>query len=640
MWKHLKKSASVTKTRGASLKSKMSHNQILLFVLLICGGIICSILLFVYITKAEDKKMRTNFERTAKERMSMFTEILEENLHTLNWLSNLYKSSEKVERSEFSEFVRPYLQTHPEVQALKWIPRVLDSEREAYEAAAKEDGFANSRIIEKQNNGTMVPASKRKEYFPVCFVEPYKNNIATMGFDLGSNPILFETLKWSYENNRLAATKNTVLVEETNNRYGLLICKPVYHNGSIIDSLENRRDNLRGFVVLMLRIDLLLEKLIARFEPWDMSIHLYDISSPKDKYLLGEYLPFVSNKSDNGLVIYEPCKANFQTTDLYLSARLDVANKKWKIICAPAPFFIAREKTISPWIAMMSGFGFTAVLTLLILIAFKRIADNRQAKQEKQQMQAQLRQTQKMEAIGTLAGGIAHDFNNILAALIGYADLAIDDIPEGTVTHQNIEGVLIAANRATELVKQILTFSRKDEARLIPVNINTIITEALKLLHSSLPTTIKIYQNINCNNTIMADETQIHQILVNLCTNAAHAMSENGGMLEVNLSDVIIDSNITTRPGNLQQDLYVKLTVKDTGCGMNKEVQERIFEPFFTTKEVGKGTGLGLSVIHGIVENHNGIITVDSKPGEGTTFNIFFPCIESHEIVETYEYSA
>ena len=262
---------------------------------------------------------------------------------------------------------------------------------------------------------------------------------------------------------------------------------------------------------------------------------------------------------------------------------------------------------------------------------------HRQIEEEREQMRTQLRQAQKMESIGTLAGGIAHDFNNILAALIGYADLAMDDIPKGTITHQNIEGVLVSANRATELVKQILTFSRKDEAKLVPMQINTIVAEALKMLRSSLPTTIEFRHDINCNSSIMADETQIHQVLINLGTNAAHAMSENGGLLEVNLTDINIDSTVKTRYGNLHHGSYVKLTVKDNGCGMDSEVKERIFEPFFTTKEVGKGTGMGLSVIHGIIENHNGIITVDSKAGVGTTFDIFFPCVENHKIIKKDE---
>ena len=269
------------------------------------------------------------------------------------------------------------------------------------------------------------------------------------------------------------------------------------------------------------------------------------------------------------------------------------------------------------------------------LCMIEDMTQSKQIEDERAQMQTQLRQTQKMEAIGTLAGGIAHDFNNILAALIGYADLALDDTSKGTKVYENIEEVLVAANRAKELVKQILTFSRKDEARLVPVNINHIIQEALKLLRASLPTTIEIQQDINCNSSIMADETHIHQVLMNLCTNAASAMSDNGGVLEVKLADVNIDSDIITSDRNLQPGSYVKLTVKDTGCGMSKDVAERIFEPFFTTKGVGKGTGLGLSVVHGIVENHNGIITVDSKPGQGTTFTILFPCVEDIKNKET-----
>jgi CheY-like chemotaxis protein/two-component sensor histidine kinase len=235
-----------------------------------------------------------------------------------------------------------------------------------------------------------------------------------------------------------------------------------------------------------------------------------------------------------------------------------------------------------------------------------------------------------MEAIGTLAGGIAHDFNNILAAMVGYADLALDDAPEGTVARSNLEQVLIAGSRAKELVRQILTFSRKTGQEQKPMEIAPIVKEALKMLRSSIPTTIEIRQNIQADSSvIMANPTEIHQILVNLCTNAAHAMGENGGLLEVSLTDVVIEPAIVTDFGTLQEGSYLKLSVKDTGCGMDREVMGRIFEPFFTTKTVEKGTGMGLSVVHGIIESYGGLITVDSKPGKGTTFNIFFPRIEN-----------
>ena len=265
----------------------------------------------------------------------------------------------------------------------------------------------------------------------------------------------------------------------------------------------------------------------------------------------------------------------------------------------------------------------------------EEIIERKHAEEEKDELQAQLRQTQKMEAVGTLAGGIAHDFNNILAAMIGYAELALQDAPDGSIARSNLEQVLIAGSRAKELVKRILTFSRKTEQQRKPIEIAPIIKEALKMLRSSIPTTVEIRQNIEATcSMILGNPTQIHQILMNLCTNAAHAMGEKGGLLEVGLSDVEIDSPVVTKFGTLQDGSYVKLVVKDTGCGMESKVIERIFEPFFTTKEVDKGTGMGLSVVHGIVEDNGGLITVDSKPGRGTTFNVFFPMIESPRIEE------
>ncbi|GAG06851.1 unnamed protein product, partial [marine sediment metagenome] len=228
-----------------------------------------------------------------------------------------------------------------------------------------------------------------------------------------------------------------------------------------------------------------------------------------------------------------------------------------------------------------------------ILGIFWDITERKKAEEEKTTLKAQLHHAQKMEAIGTLAGGIAHDFNNILAAIIGYADLALEDAREGTVARSNLEQVLIAGSRAKELVRQILTFSRKTGQEQKPMEIAPIVKEALKMLRSSIPTTIEIRQNIQADSSvIMANPTEIHQILVNLCTNAAHAMGENGGLLEVSLTDVVIEPAIVTDFGALQEGSYLKLSVKDTGCGMDGEVMGRIFEPFFTTKTVEKGTGM------------------------------------------------
>ncbi len=256
---------------------------------------------------------------------------------------------------------------------------------------------------------------------------------------------------------------------------------------------------------------------------------------------------------------------------------------------------------------------------------------------ESKRLESQLRQAQKMEAIGTLAGGIAHDFNNLLAAILGYADMAMDDIPDHSPVKDQIEEVLKAGNRAKELVKHILSFSRKEAQERVPVRIYHIAIDALKLLRASIPTTIEIKQNTDsrCGN-ILADPTQIHQVLINLCTNAAQSMDENGGLLEVELISVQLNANDVINEPNLKTGHYVRLSVKDTGIGIDKEHIDRIFDPYFTTKDVGKGTGMGLAVVVGIVKSHDGMITVDSKTDKGTTFNVYFPRIEeqTQEIIE------
>ena len=251
---------------------------------------------------------------------------------------------------------------------------------------------------------------------------------------------------------------------------------------------------------------------------------------------------------------------------------------------------------------------------------------------EKWKLQKRLAQAQKMEAIGTLAGGIAHDFNNILSAIIGYTELSLIQTPQGDPMQNNFKQVLKASGRAKELVQQILTFSRQRENELQPIRVNLIVNEAIKLLRASLPSTIQIRHKIESNLTVLSDATNIHQILMNLCTNSNYAMQEDGGILELNLSDVDLDSSFSAQHPGVKPGKFIKLTVSDTGCGMSPEVSERIFDPFFTTKNVGQGTGMGLSVVHGIVKSHGGAITVESIPGQGTTFCIFLPATDAISI--------
>ena len=250
---------------------------------------------------------------------------------------------------------------------------------------------------------------------------------------------------------------------------------------------------------------------------------------------------------------------------------------------------------------------------------------------EKWQLEKRLAQAQKMEAIGTLAGGIAHDFNNILSAIIGYTELSLIDIPRSSALQNNLQQILKAGGRAKELVRQILTFSRQRESELAPVKVSLIVNEALKLLRASLPATIKIRHDIKSDMSVLTDPTNIHQVLMNLCTNASFAMQEKGGVLEVSLGDADLDPDFAKQHPDVKPGKFINLTVRDSGCGMTPEVAERIFDPFYTTKEMGKGTGMGLSVVHGIVKGHGGTIIVESSPGQGSVFRVFLPAVEAEE---------
>ena len=264
------------------------------------------------------------------------------------------------------------------------------------------------------------------------------------------------------------------------------------------------------------------------------------------------------------------------------------------------------------------------------LVVARDITERKQIQREKKELQQQRQQTQKLETLGTLAGGIGHDFNNILTPILGYSEMIKQNFSDNDPNHQYINEIINGCIRAKDLIYQMLSFSRETSHERRPLNIIPIIKETLKLIRSSLPRTINITQNYESPcPVISADPTRIHQVVMNLCTNAYQAMEEQGGVLSIEVKKLYVDENTSRKYIDLETGDYIKLSISDTGTGMDESTLQRIFEPFFTTKD--EGTGMGLAVVHGVVKSHDGRISVYSDPGEGTTFNLYFPVIEEQQ---------
>jgi len=291
--------------------------------------------------------------------------------------------------------------------------------------------------------------------------------------------------------------------------------------------------------------------------------------------------------------------------------------------------YIRKDKTVvwsDTWITVLRDQDGRLIHTIGWV---QDITERKRVEFENKSLQTKLLQSQKMEAIGTLAGGIAHDFNNILGAVLGYAEIAKDESPEGSEVARNLDKVMEAGHRAASLVKQILTFSRQADSERIPLLPACQVREAIKLIRPILPSTITIKQQIDADTKpILADPTQIHQIVMNLCTNAFHAMEQTGGVLNINLKDCELSKQDLQQQPEVQPGSFVVLSVGDSGPGIAPEIWGKIFDPFFTTKEVGKGTGMGLAIAHGIITSYGGFITCKSQPGKGTLFQVFFPSLE------------
>ncbi len=629
----------------------------ILLAFLACAGTSLSFLSYRLISEWEAKRISADFQTEAANRIAAINNIISNDLKTIYALGAFYKASQIVDRHEFHEFADTLLHHSSSIQALAWIPRVPGSARASQEDAARKEGFADFQIREINRQGLMVPAGRRQEYFPAYFIEHLDANRRqdAFGFDLGSDPIRLQTLNLARTTGQMTATPRITLVKEgeEKNQFGFLIFLPVYKKNVLLNSLDGRHKNLEGFLLGVFRLRDILDEALSYLQTQGITLSIYDMddSLPPGQKFLCSFPASQPPEPDAAIP-----QAEWAEEGLHLAAIIPVANRKWRIACTPEPQFIKTRETWQTWGVPIFIFFFSVAILgyfWLVLDRMERtkahatalnsakeelereIDERKKAELEKQKLETHLRQVQKMEAIGTLAGGIAHDFNNILASIIGFAELARYDIPEATRPRANIDEVLKASSRARELVKQILTFSRKTEIEKKPVFPHLIIKEDLKLLRASIPATIEIRQDIDPEcGAVLADPSQIDQVIVNLCTNASHAMGESGGVMEIQLKRITISDTDTADKTAVSPGSYIRLTVSDTGHGMEPAVLERIFEPYFTTKEPGKGSGLGLAVVHGIIQSLDGAITVDSDPHQGTAFHVYLPSVEAELVQE------
>jgi len=745
----------------------LTKYQLLSLFILSCMGISLSLYLFTSIQDFEKEKISFNLKIETTNRILALQEKIDDNIDVIKFITSFFNASDQIERSEFQKFTEAVLQREIDIQALEWVPHVLDSERQAFEALTRKEGFPDFQITERKEQGVMAPARKRDEYFPVNYLEPFKGNEQALGFDLASNPLQVATLNNSRDNGEIKASQRITLVQEVGKQYAFIVYMPVYKKEMLADSVETRRKSLKGFVLGVFRIGDLVEDALSILAPGDLDLYIYDESQPDP-----DEQSLYNHKSKNQPGNYLPTKDKKNIMQgFYYSMPVRVADRRWQVFSVPTPEFFAARKTWNVFVIPGTVLFFTVFLVSYLFTIYTRVGESKRQAQslseandklgleisERKQMEEELRQSetrfrnlveaigdwaweidenniytyvspkvknilgyesreilgknifdimlldeshrvrelfhdisanrkkfsffenitihkdghfvvtetsgvplfhddgtfrgyqgvdrditdrkaaeenlkqsQKMESVGTLAGGIAHEFNNILGGILGYTEIAKEEASEDSSVRESLDKIFNLSIRARDVVKQILSFSRKEKNDLEPLHPHLIIKESLKVLRASIPTTIEIRQNINeQSGTILADQTQIHQISMNLCMNAAHAMEDSGGVLEIGLSPVVLDVEDIKPYTNLKTGEYVKLTVSDTGTGIDPNNIDKIFDPFFTTKEVGKGTGMGLSIVHGIIKDHGGVINVSSKLGEGTTFTIFLPKTEA-----------
>ena len=534
----------------------------------------------------------------------------------------LYAASDDVTRPEFHAFTETLLAQDVGVYWLAWVPAVAPAAVDALVDAARRDGVRDYLVrdlpLQRQATATRPPWRA-----PVAYLEPsgYAN---ALGVDLSSAPEWAAALVGVSEAREARVIALRPLSYDASTAAALTVVVPIYPHDTPAAAGGGAPTALQGFLVAQADAS----RAIPDVGSAALQVEIRDAGG---RLVASRQIPPDAAGGEAPLSV-----------ELKQTQPLPLGDATWQVAVTPGPAFIAARRTVIPWLASAAGLLLTLLGTLYVhslmratqratrmaadLLASKEALERETS--ERHLLEERIRQAQKMEAMGTLAGGIAHDFNNILSAILGYTDLAMADVPPDGPVHGYLTEVAQAGRRAGDLVAQILAFSRKTGRERRPIRLHAVVKEAVKLLRGSIPPTIEIRDDIDAAcQAVKADPTEVHQVVMNLCTNAYHAMRGHGGALVVAMRPAVIQPGEAAQDPRLRPGTYVRLTVSDTGHGMSPETLQRVFEPYFTTQEPGRGTGLGLSTVHGLVEAMGGVIHAYSELGQGSTFNVFLPAI-------------
>jgi len=584
--------------------------------------------LFVVMRQWEGSEKQAEFDYASKHYVEAIRQAIERIELTHEAIRQNYYGSPGVSRKEFSLCAEPFLARVPSLKVLQWAPRVPGADRGDFEERVQREGWPKYRIIEPDSRGQLVPAEPRDEYFPIWYAATKSGFKVRFGWDFGANPVLRKAIEKCRDTGKFVVSEPIDLSNIGINHPLVQTFLPVYRDFQSVRTVEDRRTRLEGLLVGLCQVDDLVEYALSYVTgPQGIDVEFLDESLPAGQRVLHYHASRTRQPGD------QTDELNPEPAGIHYTAALAFGGQRWSLVCTPAPDFFPAHAGWRSWTILAIGLVVTWLSASYIFSAttrtqrIQRLVDQRTVELRKKD--DQLRQSQKLEAVGALAGGIAHEFNNLLQAIGGYTRYAMEELKPEDQPYKDLESVLQAADRAATLTRQLLSFSRRQSVERKNLDANQMVADLAKMLRPLLGEQIQLKllpgEDVGI---VFADPGSFQQVLINLCLNARDAMPSGGDIVvkteRVNVAPAFAELYADLKPGR-----YVELSVADTGHGMTAETLQHIFEPFFTTKPVGQGTGLGLPTVYGIVQQHEGAVHVYSEPSRGTTFKIYLPAVET-----------